>query len=185
MCEKWREIKNSEGYYISNFGNVKGVYGRVLKQQINPKTGYLHVGLRVGDKRMTKAIHRLVAESFLEKEKGKNQVNHKDGNKTNNHLSNLEWVTPSVNRKHAYDNGLFNKNKIKERGEKGGIGAREKLGKVVILTDEKGNDYRFLSAREACRKLGLDRKSLNGVLKKKKSYYTIKGYTARYEEGGG
>jgi exoribonuclease II len=64
--------------------------------------GYLKVKLMVNDKQKDFFIHRLVAEYFLEKEEGKNYVNHKDGVKTHSYLSNLEWCTAKENVEHAH-----------------------------------------------------------------------------------
>jgi hypothetical protein len=76
---------------------------QVLKGTPNRK-GYLNVTLYG----KTVYLHRAVAETFLENADKLPQVNHKDGNKTNNDLENLEWITNSGNMQHAYDNGLIN-----------------------------------------------------------------------------
>lgn len=175
MKEEWREVVGFEGYYVSNLGNVKGLYGRVLKPQLNIVTGYYHVNVRKDKKPRTSAIHRMVAEAFLPKLEGKPQVNHKDGDKTNNNLANLEWVSASENRKHAYDKGLI-KN-IQERSLKAGIGSRNNLGKKVILTHKDGTVLEFGSIRQAADELNLDRRTLQRVANKEKNFKTIKGYT--------
>jgi len=103
--EIWKDIKEFEGIYqISNKGRLKSfkgdTNGRVLSNK-NSKGGYLSVILRYGDKRRYTRIHRLVAEAFIPNPLSKPQVNHKDGNKQNNRVQNLEWVTAKENVRHA------------------------------------------------------------------------------------
>lgn len=114
MLEIWKPIKNYEGLYeVSNLGKVKSLSKRkgfiettdiVLKPR-NIK-GYLSVHL--SKKGITKnlLIHRLVALAFIPNPEDKPEVNHIDGNKKNNCVSNLEWVTKSENDLHAYKLGL-------------------------------------------------------------------------------
>jgi len=106
MEEVWKTIKKYKDYQISNFGNVKSLrWGNritILRPRDN-KYGYLGVNLyRDGEKRKRVKIHRLVAEEFLRKKKGKMCVNHIDGNKKNNNANNLEWTTKSEDIKHSY-----------------------------------------------------------------------------------
>ena len=122
-CEQWRDIQGFEGLYqISDHGRVKSndrvisqsnrygtttihVYkGRILKESMNPN-GYIHVDLHKEGKTIRFLIHRLVAIHFLEKQDGQNIINHLDGNKSNNTVSNLEWCTQSQNIQYAYDHG--------------------------------------------------------------------------------
>jgi len=100
IAETWTTARDFENYLISNIGNVKNSKtGRILKPS---KSKYLSVSLNG----CQKTIHRLVAENFITKPDGKNEVNHIDGNKHNNNVENLEWVTRKENIKHAYDTGL-------------------------------------------------------------------------------
>lgn len=107
--EIWKDIVGFEGLYqVSNLGNVKSLKGKepkILKGHKDTK-GYLQVELRKDNKRNISCIHRLVAKEFLEKPKGKDQINHIDGNKLNNNVDNLEWCTCKENIKHAWDNHL-------------------------------------------------------------------------------
>lgn len=73
-----------------------------------PGRGYLYVGLHINGKCKKIAIHRLVALTFIPNPNNYKEVNHKDGNKSNNHFSNLEWCSRSGNAKHAFDTGLNN-----------------------------------------------------------------------------
>jgi hypothetical protein len=93
------------GYTIREDGEIRSRFGRVIKQQ-SCKAGYLRVELwsdGVGKKYL---VHRLLAKAFVPNPLGKPQVNHIDGNKANNALVNLEWVTQSENQFHAYQAGL-------------------------------------------------------------------------------
>ena len=107
--EIWRDIKDFEGYYqISTKGRVKSFHKgtvRIMKLQVT-KDGYLRVELhRPGKKRKTQ-VHILVAETFLPNPENKPEVNHEDGNKSNNCVENLKWSTSSENRQHAVRMGL-------------------------------------------------------------------------------
>ena len=100
MNDVWKKIKGFNNLYeISDYGCVRNrKTGKIKKISILPK-GYCQISLN-HDKR--EYIHRLVAKTFLPGIHGKNEINHKDGNKSNNHISNLEWVTHSENQHHAY-----------------------------------------------------------------------------------
>lgn len=104
--EVWKDIKNYEGYYqVSSYGRVKNVKtDRVLNGDTN-NIGYKRVWLYSPVKKRT-FVHRLVAEAFCENIDNKPIINHKDGNKQNNHADNLEWVTRSENDLHAFKMGL-------------------------------------------------------------------------------
>ena len=109
MEEIWKDISGYEGLYqVSNLGRVRSfskfdkASGHILSQQITPE-GYPKVTLSVGGKRKHRKVHRLVAESFLDKTDESFIVNHIDGNKSNNSVLNLEWVSYSKNVKHALE----------------------------------------------------------------------------------
>lgn len=101
----WKDIKDYEGIYqVSDQGEVRRKFKkgyRQLKPSSSQPSGYLSVCLHKDGKKKTKTIHRLVAETFLEQPSKEYEVNHKDGNKLNNNLSNLEWVTQKANIDHA------------------------------------------------------------------------------------
>lgn len=113
--EIWKNIKDYEGYYqVSNLGNVRTldrvvkdttknrtqrIKGRILKQTDNGR-GYKLVFLSKDRKRKNYYVHRLVAEHFIENPKHLREVNHKDFNKSNNCIDNLEWVTSAENKIH-------------------------------------------------------------------------------------
>lgn len=123
--EIWKDIPNYEGLYqASNFGKIKSLdrirkqfnhkgiatikyKGKILKQQIKKNTGYYAVALYDNNKKVKlKLVHRLIATTFLENKNNFPVVNHKDGNKKNNNVENLEWCTQSHNVKESYRLGL-------------------------------------------------------------------------------
>lgn len=101
--ERWVEIKGCNGYFVSTYGRVKGV--RFLKDYVTSLSTKGYPVVRIPKYRYSKQLHRVVAEHFIDGDKSL-QVNHIDGNKLNNHVSNLEWVTCKENINHAIKLGL-------------------------------------------------------------------------------
>ena len=115
MIELWSKISRYDDYIVSNTGKIKSfkqdkVNGKILKYSL--LEGYERVGLSNEDKIKHFLVHRLVAEAFIDNPENKPQVNHKDGNKLNNNVHNLEWVTLEENRSHAYSNKLQPKGEL-------------------------------------------------------------------------
>lgn len=121
MKEVWKDILGYEGLYqVSNQGRVRSldhivktkrnkdmlIKGKVKTISIG-KGGYCVVSLQHKDSKKLFQVHRLVAQSFISNIQNKPEVNHIDGDKTNNCIDNLEWVTSSENIQHAIDNGLI------------------------------------------------------------------------------
>lgn len=109
QIEEWRQVVGYEGkYLVSNTGKVKSLLrnGKLLNCNDNGRR-YLQVTLYFNSKRVTHNIHSLVAKAFLGAREEGMTVNHIDGNKYNNCLSNLEYCTQSENFIHALDNGLI------------------------------------------------------------------------------
>ena len=107
----WKHIiidNKITNYLISDNGQVKNEKtNRILKQQI--QNDYCHCGLTINKKVKRCRVHRLVAKAFIDNPENKPYVNHKDGNRQNNIVNNLEWVTSSENSQHAVDSGLKTK----------------------------------------------------------------------------
>lgn len=100
-------IKEYPQYTIDETGQVKNIVtGKIKRQQANSQTTYFQVNLWKNNKGAWKYIHRLLAEAFIPNPLGLPEVNHIDGNRQNNALSNLEWVTGQQNKIHAVRTGL-------------------------------------------------------------------------------
>ena len=164
MKEIWKDVKGYEGIYkVSNYGNVKvltrGVFnakilcqrkGRLFNKNKNTR-GYINISLTKDGIKKNKLVHRLVAETFIENEKKYIQVNHKDGNKTNNMVDNLEWCSPKQNISHAIKQGLIKT-------------------KTIYQYDKNMNLINiYVSSKEAFSKTNVDRASIikccNGLRK--------------------
>ena len=118
MEEVWKDIEGYEGLYqVSNLGNVKswhthgGKCGALLNTTLN-KDGYCIVTLHKESKHKSYLVHRIVAYLFITNVHNKPHINHIDGNKQNNKINNLEWVTPIENYIHAIKNDLINQSRI-------------------------------------------------------------------------
>lgn len=111
MIEEWRAVADWPEYEVSNLGRVRRVdTGRIRSAILMKSTGYLIVSMtRPGGERKLAAIHRLVAFAFLGEPPEPNmQVNHKDSDRANPRLDNIEWVTVSQNISHGYSHGKCN-----------------------------------------------------------------------------
>ena len=111
MYERWKSVKGYENsYQISDKGNVRALNfkrtGQTKLLKANIHCGYYCVNLYKNGKYKTFRVHRLMALSFIENPYNKPFINHKDGNKLNNNLDNLEWCTPKENSVHAINTGL-------------------------------------------------------------------------------
>jgi hypothetical protein len=106
--EEWRLIKRFERYKVSNNG---GIYSSLSMMELKPvqqSNGYLVISLHYARNRFKiKRIHRLVAHAFLKNPHEYKEINHKDGNKTNNRVENLEWCSHRQNIQHAYDTEII------------------------------------------------------------------------------
>lgn len=121
--EQWRPVAGFEDrYLVSNYGRVMSVQTNhgaakqyIISQAPTGTVDYLYVKLFIKDKLHNRAVHRLVATAFVNNPGNKPMVNHKDGNKRNNHASNLEWVTCAENHRHAWDTGLCCREGMRKR----------------------------------------------------------------------
>jgi len=122
----WKKVIGYEKYEVSNFGIIRNSITKTEKAMTNHNSGYLSTGFCNKYKKETILVHRLVAIHFIPNPDNKRCVNHKDGNKKNNCIENLEWCTHKENNDHAFRNGLKNP-------AKGDRNASTKLTKEQVL----------------------------------------------------
>ena len=176
MMEIWKAIDGTSGMVeVSNLGKVRSLLRpekTVLKSQRDQK-GYRRVSVTVNRKKTTFKVHREVAKAFIPNPENKPQVNHIDGNKENNAVDNLEWVTNRENAKHAFATGLF------DSVIAGACRSNERRKRAVIGFDPyTGKGYRFESVSEAERYIGS--RHITAVLKGRRKH--ARGWTFVYEE---
>ena len=123
--EIWKNVVGYEDEYeASSLGNIRRKRNN-LKTRVG-SSGYIYLSLSKNGTTTTKLAHRVIAEAFLENKEDKEQVNHKDCNKENNNISNLEWNTRAENRDHAIMNG-------RERDQRGEKNNMSRLTKEDVL----------------------------------------------------
>lgn len=161
--EIWKSLPDVTGVEVSTFGRVRTIdrvvsgengtrslKGKVLKQR-NDRYGYPIVSIQINKKGVTKTIHRLVAQTFIPNPDGFPQVNHKDCDRTNNNVENLEWCDNSYNQQYR---------------QKYGISNTEAQGSPLFAINlATWGALHFRSQGEASRELGVDRPNINAVIK--------------------
>ena len=181
MKEIWKDIPNYGGLYqISNTGKIKSLnYNRTHKEKVlKPMLcygNYYTVTLYKNKIKEVFLVHRLVALTYIQNSQKKEYVNHKDGNKLNNNVNNLEWVTPSENNIHAFKMGL---NKSPTKGKFGKDNHLSK--KVYQLNKENAIINCFFGLREAERITGINHVLISRCCKNK--IKTAGGYKWKYVE---
>jgi len=138
----WKSVKGYATLYeVNEFGQVRSLKqwnghkyikrgSPYILKQSNTATGYKKVELTKDGKKKSFKVHRLVAEAFIDNPYHKPNINHKDGNKRNNCVDNLEYVTPSENMSHAIEHSLNRVPKPDNRGERHGM---SKLSNAQVL----------------------------------------------------
>ena len=187
MEEVWKPVDGYEELYeVSNLGRIRrlkfvNMYGSqdkiiILKPQ-KRKNGYIQIIFRDKERSSERLLHRVVAMAFLPKVDGKEFINHKDGNKANNRVDNLEWCTRSENMKHAYRSGLA------VPSSKGKFGENSNSAKAVEMLDLNGNVLKkFGSLIDAAKFVGVSRSSNICMCCKNGKRKTAYGYMWRYAE---
>lgn len=188
MVEIWKDIKGFEGHYqVSNIGRVRSLdrviigkngYTRKCKSKIltQRKTSgggwYYNIGMSLCGKSYSKDVHRLVAETFIDRVDGKNYVNHIDNNPINNHVDNLEWCTQKENVNHCVQQGRL-------KPINGSIAGSKASMRKVKQMDKYGNILKIHnSLTDGANSIGVNISTLHGALNGRQ--HTSGGYKWEY-----
>ena len=162
--EIWKQVvlenvdTNNKQYFVSNLGRFKNSLGIIMDNYKVNDNGYIRVYIY----NKTYALHRLVALAFIENTENKEQVNHIDGNKLNNSVKNLEWVTNKENQIHKFKIGLGN----------------NFTRKISQYDLEMNKVKEFNSIVEASKELNIGKSNIHGVLKNSRK--TAGGFIFKY-----
>lgn len=157
--EIWKEVAGHPSYLISSFGRIKRKGKKKIHSGSINNKGYVRFDLSENGKRFVLAAHRAVAEAFIQREDGKDIVNHKDGNKRNNNVDNLEWCTCKENSIHAFS-----------------VLGIQPVNKKAVMCIETGVIYE--STMDAERKTGIFASRISSCCTGKRN--TTKGYHWKY-----
>ena len=190
--EIWKDIKGYEGLYqVSSLGNVRSLdtminckgaknidkhlrKGKVLKKYIGT-SGYYTINLSKNSKIKVYRVHRLIANAFIPNINNLPLINHKDGNKLNNNINNLEWCTYAYNNKEAYRIGL------KVGAEKGKYGKYSKFSKPLLQYSVNGELIKeWENAEQVKRELGYCPENIRNVCNGRRKI--ANGYIWKYKE---
>jgi len=166
MTEEWKLIEDGANYEISTHGNVRNkITNKILKSIL--LGSYLSISLIMNNRKVISKIHRLVATRFLICTDETYVVNHIDGNKINNRLDNLEWVSRSENTKHAFRLGLTKGKKMKV--------SQYTLDGVFIREYDSPMDVE--------KETGIFQTQIAGVCRGNQGRKTAGGYIWKYSDG--
>lgn len=164
-CERWKEMSNHEvwkpapgfedNYEVSNFGRIRNSATKKVLVVTPNKKGYVVARLSVHNVKYSIKMHRAVAIAFIPNPNRKPQVNHIDGNKSNNNVGNLEWATNGENQKHAFKMGL---NRVT------GKAGRQKIPVAKIDTKTGGVIETYKSINDAARANNTYRQNIRKAL---------------------
>ena len=195
--EVWRDIVGYEGIYqVSNLGRVRSldrlvrgargmrrILGKVLSNRILPN-GYNYVGLSKEHHSVHHYVHRLVAQAFIPNPDNISDVDHIDGDKTNNCVENLRWCTHKQNINYAIESGSFNPSATTkaflatERGKR----HHEKLRKLRSRPVVRDDGVEYLSAAAAANAIGYSYSAVRDVLMGRAK--KCNGHSYKYADGG-
>jgi hypothetical protein len=174
--EEWKTVPGTnDKIEVSNMGRVRSWLrgdGRILKTQKDSK-GYHRLRVTIDRQKMSFKLHRIVAGAFIDNPDNLPQVNHIDGNKDNNVVSNLEWVSNRDNAHHAIANGLWDSVIAGSRKENA-----RRMKRIIATKDDA--ILEFESIREAEKYFGS--RHIVDVLKGRRQ--ACKGYHFQYAKGG-
>lgn len=193
MKEQWKPIEGTDGTYeVSNTGKIRsnnylGHGGQRELSLAKDQKGYLRVRIYIAGIRKTVKVHREVAKAFIPNPDNKPEVNHKDGNKENNLVDNLEWSTSLENTLHAYKTGLKEKTRARCREMGITVGraaldkAIEKKKTPIIATRlSDGAVFEYPSQAEAAAATGAFQANIHKVVSGKRK--STNGFAFAYKE---
>jgi hypothetical protein len=155
----WKLIENSN-CEVSIDGEVRRIDTKNRLNEFTNKSGYRMVTLKINESSVIRSVHRLVAIAFIENPEDKPEVNHIDKNKDNNHMNNLEWVTPKDNMRHHYENGGVKNNNQTYKGKFG----KDHNRSIKVL----GNGILYNGISEASRLTGIPTSTISVSIKNNK-----------------
>lgn len=160
--ENWKDIEGFPKYQVSDLGRIRSLKfkePRFILIQLG-KNGYSFVCFYTKGKPKVKDLHRLVASHFVPNPHNKRQVNHINGNKTDNRSENLEWLTPSENQQHSIRVGLRN-----DRGE---ASVNSKLTTQQVLDMRKMYQEESITYLELSKRFSVHRDYVGLVIRKER-----------------
>lgn len=157
-----KHIENYEDYFVDELGNIYSKRKGNLKKlkPILTHYGYYDIGIVNSKRKFRAKIHRLVAEAFILNPDNLPQINHKDGNKINNNVENLEWCTAKDNLKHARETGL--NSSIPTPNGRGTKNSRSILTEEKVLNIRENSDNK--THKELALEYGVAESTISGII---------------------